>query len=472
MKRILTLLIMMMTLISTSSAYAQMDTTARGIAIQASKSADRATELLGHESVSALYNLKKRLQDNNSHINVLIVGDSTSTYAGGSTGKGWSTQFVEALVAKYPKFTWIYRYGYNSQTGGYGNTTTLNTGTNGYNVIVYNVGVGGTIPAHALGSPNVGQGYYPPGMGINQFDLIIYDYGFNGTSLAQMLTTLDTIQSWHMQAGLLIMEQWPIYGNNNGTTNALAARRLAALKNASIIPAEGLFMAASKPASWYTGTPVVGEVHPSVLGHQMITKMMLSMFDSATEMRFPRAPTINVPTPNILSNGKFDAFSAGTLTGWTTVNATLAENTTTFITGTRSIDLTVGTNSDSYMQQQITDPGVLRRLSRQTLTLSAPIILPTTQTATNCILSVWYNGTELASSDRPFSSISGVYDQSGGGYVLRAAQVQMPEITNYTLPLSIRFYGMEGVDASRSGVGKVCNIGNIKLDIGSFPYAQ
>jgi len=429
-----------------------------------------ARSLLGHESVSAFFNVKKRLGDANSNVNILIAGDSTSTYGGGSPGKGWSAQFIDALVARYPAFTWVHRYNYNAATGGYGVTETVKTGTNGRTVIVYNTGVGGTIPAHALGSPNVGQGYYPSGLGsTGQVDLIIYDFGFNGTTLAQMLATLDTIQSWHMKAGVVVMEQWPIYGSNNGAVSSENARRLAALKNATIIPAETLFLAAGKPATWYASTAAT-EVHPSVLGHANITSLMLGLFDSGVEMRFPRAPTFNVTTPNLVPNGNFATYSAGTLAGFSATNATLAENTTTYITGGRSIDLTIGTNADSYIDTQITDTGALRRLSRQTVTLSAPIILPATQPSTSCRLALLYNGAEIAIADQPFSNASSVYDQTGGGYVLRVVQAQLPEFTNLALPLTLRFYGQKGTDANRSGAGKICNIGYMKLDIGSYPY--
>lgn len=447
------------------------DSTALALAAGARTLAGAAGALLKRDAASAFYAAKVALQNNNGNAMFLVVGDSTTTRSGGSSTAdgGFIIQFIRLLAPLFPAYTFVYRSSYSSSTGLFGLTETIQTGTGSNFCYFYSVAVGGTIPAHSLGNANFWSAYTGVGNPITDatqsFDVIIYNYGFNSTQQGQLLATLESIHGWNPRSSIVVIEQWPQVGNNNSAVACRNNRALARLKNATLVPTENLLLAAGKPTSWYN-TANVGEVHLSQLGYSFIAAMLMEMWNSAQEMRWPVPPALDIPRPNLLSNGTFDTYSAGTAAGWSATNCTLSEDTTNYLTGSRSLVLTITSNADAYIEQTISNPGVLRRLSRRAITLSGDICYPTSQPSTSGRLVIRRSGADVAISDRPYSSASSLYDQADGStWVKKATTLQLP-VLDGTVPIVIRFYALLGTDASRNGTGVVVKLDNIKLDIG------
>lgn len=413
-----------------------------------------------------------------TNLNVILAGDSRHTENGGSGVSNGSiiSKFFFKLATSFPSYQFKHRHTWNGFAGTYGGETVYNPSVTDKIVTIYNSSVGGAIPTHNMGSQYFKNAFYHDGTMVKRSaDLIVWLFGANmaglyNQRLAQQYASLMQLASIHPNAGIIIIEDWPQYGTDGSVESSRASRELARLTGATLVPTEQRFYTAGRPASWYVTTNNT-EPHLSDAGAEVVATWMFNQF---MQSKAPKASINNSLVfngENLAKNPVFSEFDGTDISNWTKTNLTLAANTTDLLTGVRSIDATIGTNGAAYIEQQITDLATLKRLSRKQLSISADIrgpIVPASTANSHGVVSISIGGVEVQ-SNLPYSSISGVSDPVGYGWVKKALIYQLPEITSTSTPITLRIYAQTVAGAPVSGAGKVVGIDNVMVNVGDRP---
>ncbi|SMD21150.1 hypothetical protein [Rhizobium sp. RU36D] len=416
----------------------------------------------------AAYGLMQKLRLGRPCI-VVVNGDSTSTLAGGTatSNSSWLYRlFADHIAPLFPEVSFVMYSSFNTGTGAYDVTTTIQTGSGANTCSIYNASIGGSIPTFLYGGNYFFEAYKPSAISA---DLIIYNHGFNiqtgagdRFSLATyMLGALDELHALHPEAGIIVVAQNPRSSDTASSTQLYRAQQLVAQwKNADLLHAYDVFWDAGRPAGWYYDA-----THPSAdQGSPAIAEAAFDLCLNVGSQRNSVAPTIvRRSGENILSNGKFDTFSGGAATGWTATNCTLTEDTSDFETGSRALVMTCSSDAAAYIEQTITG-NPLKALSGKFVTVAARFRIRTSSHNNAGIIGINRSGATEQRSAR----LAGT--DGRGKYVWRCVGINLPKITDTGVGVVVRLYAAEAAGIGVSANGAAVAVDRVVMVPGYQPF--
>lgn len=326
---------------------------------------DLEARMAANAAPPLLNRLQQAMAEDARNVSFLVIGDSTSSYATGSDTFKWPYLILNALAARYPKYT-VAHQTWNGN--GFQATGTVQTGTggNGNTLTLYNASWGGVGPRfHQTSAFNIM-------MFSAAYDAVFFSHGHNDGSgftadpffKDDLLALTESVNRARPGAEIILIAQnprAPVPASDYQRNIAMQISKIAQMKGYSWVNVWKAFQNAS-PGGVTVVDPAAGAllisdgVHPNTAGqivwaNTIINRMNLipGFAPSQHESSFA------VPTLNRLANGDFASFaSPPTLPSWTATNAVLSKDTTNFESPSGyAVKITPSSAAASYISQAV-----------------------------------------------------------------------------------------------------------------------
>ena len=298
--------------------------------------------------------------------NMIVLGDST-----GDETTEWVYLLATKLGVDFPTFTVDYRL-WNTGTNNYAAATTIQTGTSGYTLTVWNASIAGSTALRFSGSDFAGA-VRPTSMGADP-DLIILSYGHNGGAAIEnqisMSGTMTALVSRFMPfVPMILIGQNPVTTDSTMLAKVRAFRALAASQNIGWIDVHAYFNQYAVPlGSYYADT-----VHPNAAGSALWANCAHQAF------KFNR---------NAVSGGALSALNRGVIYAadshaafldWVaTAGVSVSRDTATFETNGESTKLTGLGTTAAYIYKTIISSDDIVAYRGRYVSISLRVWLPST----------------------------------------------------------------------------------------------
>jgi hypothetical protein len=316
--------------------------------------------------VSAFGSTKAKLIDGND-ATILAIGDST-----GNGADEWIYLFAADLADKYPTHSVIYHLYDAGAVGGanaWGSPVSVSTGSTAAELHIWNASVATTNPTYLLGARKaVAIDSVTP-------DMIIWNHGQNTTSFTDEVKRdcffmgFENVRLSHPGVPAVVMLQNPRRDDDLMASVISTVREICDLYgDVTYIEGYNRFIAAGKPAGWYTD-----EIHPNATGSAELAAAAIAVFVSSGRVSRPvEQAFLATLGSNLLPNGDFSAWPGALPTSWSSANsATATKELTIKPVGAAYSALIEGTTAQAGIFAAPSSPG------GKTVTLAALVFVPT-----------------------------------------------------------------------------------------------
>lgn len=330
------------------------------------------------------------------------VQDCTLLYIGDSTGNGMDEHVYMEMVdlaARFPAYTVTIAFW--DEVGGvsYQAPITIQTGTGGRTLAVWNAAAAGKAPAYLKGSR-----WGAAVVAIGSPDLICISHGHNmgdptpttngGVPVRwDYLGLTEEIALQHPGAGVLLMSQNPTFLTGRETWQAQKAQillEIAAQKGYGFIDVHQAFIDTGAPASYVKTDlihPTTASDAPAPNGSRLWAETIGAAFvyDSNAAVMHRAKSSLTEAAASIVPNANFADWPSTLPVGWAATNATGAKDATNFETGTYGLQITAGGAAGSAhleLSGGANSFGLKGNLSGKIITVAARVFVPASYTGT------------------------------------------------------------------------------------------
>lgn len=409
----------------------------------------------------------QKLRAETENIAIMVVGDSTSNWSTAADDSKWPIRLLTYLGQRFPRWT-IKHKQWNGSF--YQLTTTVQTGSSGRTLFLFNTSWGSVGPRWHQAAPS--QMWWEPldpgSVGgtpdVTGVDMLIINHGHNAGA------GFTTPQSWfnelacltelahliHPGSEVVVTAQNPRIGSDYQQTNALETQRYAHMRGYGFLNIWQTFVDNS-PNGTVVADPTAGAlmdadgIHPNTTGHDLWGLTLAQRFQvkpSFTRSQQASSLSQSAPSSRYLLNGDFQLFAAGSAPpGWTGSNATFALDATNWETGRSNSAVrltTTSTGSPSYMSQSLSN---FKALAGRRVTVAARVRVPSSISSANAgAVSIVETGGANAGE-----SMSTLVDPVRGGRDAFIWIMASRHIGNAATGVAVRLYANAASEAAVSG---------------------
>jgi len=295
--------------------------------------------------------------------NLIVLGDST-----GDATTEWIYLLAVKLGVDFPTHTVRYR-AWDTGTGDYGSITTIQTGTGGVNLNIWNASVAGSTAIYFAGS-KFELAVRPTSMGQDP-DLVILSYGHNGGSAIERQYTMTGTMAAEISrfmpfTPIILIGQNPVTTDSTMAEKVRVFRALAVAQNYGWIDVHAYFRQFASPlASYYADT-----IHPNSLGSALWANAAHQAFQlNRNEVSGNGVSTLNRGV--IVANDSYAYFSE-----WTAVGLTLAREASIFETNGESAKLTGSGTVSAYIYKDVISSSDITAYRGKYVTVNVRVRVP------------------------------------------------------------------------------------------------
>lgn len=359
-----------------------------------------------------------------SDASILVHSDST-----GNETTEWVYKLGEWYAKSYPNYTVDY-YLWDDGSGNYSSPITIQTGTNGHTLSIYNYANSGKAVEFIQGAS-----FQAACIDIPDCDLVYINHGHNlGTTTSflatwrtyapRFLSVMKDITDRHSGAGVVLIAQNPRRDSDYITPWVKTLIDIASITGCDVADSHTPFVLLGKPEDLYNDP-----THPSAKGSLITVDSIIKLHGGENCL----VPNLQQTTDNLLDNGDFSAFDGAVPDGFTlTAGAVAKETTIQKSPNGYSVHISGANGRITW-----TCPGYLRdSLKGHFITLLARVYIPEGQPSTSGVIalaSTSYSGNNSITTN-----------QNHGGWHWRSVTHYLDPADSY---LQVRLYG----DTSGSG---------------------
>lgn len=403
--------------------------------------------------VSALSYTRGVVEAAAADANILVIGDST-----GDAKDEWVYRCAIRLAQKYPRHTVNYRL-FNFASNSYGAPETIQTGDIGRAINVWNCSISLSIPDQVMGDR-----FAAAVAGVPSPDLVVWNHGHNISNVftpamirGQYIGPMEKVRQQWPNARHAAMLQNPRRDDATQEVKFDALRWIKALRpEITLIDARAGFEAAGKNAGLY-----IDNIHPGPEGSKITADVFMAEWNAASLATHPAGePWLNTNGTNLLTNGRFTAFSGAVPDGWTvaTGNPIPTKDTGVADAGDAySFKIANGSGVAASYSQSLTEPQI-DTLKGQTVSLAARVygVESSSRSARAAVIVT-----------TPSGATTHWTESNGGGEVygaFRWAVIAGIPVPDDATSIEVRLYGSENNTSGHSG-----NYGRVVLVQGDIP---
>ena len=318
-------------------------------------------------SQSHTFRLKSALNDAQSNLSILVVGDST-----GNGPDEWVDLMCAWIASVWPAYT-VRRYLWDNVSKSYSSPVDFNVGASAFVLSVWNCSVAGSKVDENLGAS------FSSAFVDKAVDLLIVNHGFNyqtgipyGGLLGAYAAGVESILREYPSAGVVMFAQPPRRLDELQSINVRAVMEYSAIRGFDVADVYSDFIKNGRPVSWY----LADNLHPSSEGSTRYLEALKPLFNSGAPKQISGSCFDRVAS-NMLENGLFSAVTGAVPDGWVLNNATSALEATIYESGSRAISVTSAGASPRIQQDLLTaNPSIVRQFAGGWVTLLVRVYVP------------------------------------------------------------------------------------------------
>lgn len=325
---------------------------------------DALSATFAGQAASAAAPLWAKMRQATQDAQILVLGDSTTddrSSAGGPYSTEWIAMLATKIAAEFPDWTVLEQRWPGGTATAYDAATTVQTGTNGRTLTIYNGAIGGTTWEQPLTSVDAHWRDLSP-------DLVIVNHGHNDNILAsadRIHQLTETVTTVHPHAGLVISTQNP-RGDDSAKEDAGKIRaqqiRVAAMKRGyGLIDARRAFDDAIASGTTLASLLNADLLHPNSAGDTLwADAAWAALWSPNNQQALPRQDSsLSAALPAVLANATFEQTWDGTGAppGWSlSSNGAAAKDASNYETngyGLQVSQVDAGLSTRGYIEQSI-----------------------------------------------------------------------------------------------------------------------
>lgn len=387
--------------------------------ISSSASEIDAVASLAHPSLTRFLN---KLKAESSHITIFVNGDST-----GDSTTEWVYFFSQWLADEYPNYSVVY-YDWNNTLDSYETVTTIHTGTNGFNIKVFNASTGSQ-PVYYLMNESKKQNaivniidrtIFPESSSTVDLTIINHSHNHIGEVVENNLLYWNALfteeyLNIHKESGFIFIKQNPWQSNYNNKLRVDKAVAWANIKNMPIADVWNEFVLLNKNASLYADN-----IHPSVgigteeapTGTRLFLNAVTKLLDnkvSSNNFYFPKSNLLNYSKSfNYNPNLEHKDGDSVPPTGYTVSGGTATKDTSIFYSNKKpySTKVTATGGVPCFLRLKMTDSEI-SKLKGKNILVAILINFPYTEV-------VGKNKMQTSTTSQDFKVEKNLYHLTGG----------------------------------------------------------
>jgi hypothetical protein len=297
-------------------------------------------------------------------LTMLFIGDST-----GNETTEWIYLFATWLSQQYPTHSVSYAL-WNDTTGAYDPATAISTGTGARSILVYNASVAGTAPMYLLGDKRAAA------IDAVAADVVVWNHGHNlvtsTNQKGELLSGWETTRLAHPGASQVVFLQNP--NRDDEQMAAVYATLISASRqygDVTLIDGYDDFIAAGKPAGWYTDNQ-----HPNSTGQGVLLEAAKAVWRVSASPYKPVSGWLAQTGTNLLANGNFSDWTGALPASWSSLaSATATKDTAIKASGAGYSARVEGTTAQAALIQSLS-AGNLTLVQGRSVTLAALEYVP------------------------------------------------------------------------------------------------